>query len=328
MAVSATGKLAVCDNLAHRVLIWNTVPTTSGVAADLVLGQSDFTSTGYACTSVSLNAPTKVFWHGANLWVADTGNHRVLRYTAPISNGQAASLVVGQANFTSGSLGTSATQMNEPVSVLIFGGKLYVVDRANCRVLVYDTLPTSNGAAASFALGQASGASNLTSSVATTYGANLVYGMLAPNDLAVTSTYNLMVVDSGNNRVMVFSGIPTTGGASASTALFQPDVTTNPDIFPCSSTRTNYPTGIAVSSTGQIAITDKDYSRCLIYYDAPTSNDAPAHAVLGQPDFTTSTAWASNTASVMGGPTGVAWHGTSLIVCGSDMSRAMKFSPA
>lgn len=328
VAVSATGKLAVCDNLAHRVLIWNTVPTTSGVAADLVLGQSDFTSTGYNCTSVSLNAPTKVFWHGANLWVADTGNHRVLRYTAPISNGQAASLVVGQANFTSGSLGTSATQMNEPVSVLIFGGKLYVVDRANCRVLVYDTLPTSNGAAASFALGQASGGSNLTSSVATTSGANLVYGMLAPTDLAVTSTYNLMVVDSGNNRVMVFSGIPTTGGASASTALFQPDVTTNPDIFPCSSTRTNYPTGIAVSSTGQIAITDTGYSRCLIYYDAPTSNDAPAHAVLGQPDFTTSTAWASNTASVMGGPAGVAWNGTSLIVCGENMKRAMKFSPA
>lgn len=328
VAVSSTGRVAVCDTFNNRVLIWNTMPTTSGVAASIVLGQANFTTNAAAVTSAGLTSPQGVCWHGNNLWVADTGSSRVLRYSSPSTSGQAASLVVGQANFTSGSSAVSATRMNQPVGVLIHASKLYVADRSNNRVLVFNTLPASNGASASFALGQASGGSNLTSSTATTSGANLVYGMSLPRGLAVSSTGKLMVVDTGNNRVMIYSGLPTAGGASASLVLFQSSLTTTPVFSTVSSTRTNSVQGIAVSSTGVIAITDSDFDRVLLYYDTPTTDDAPAHAVLGQPNMTTSTAWASNSATNMNSPSGVAWNGTSLIVSGQGMKRAMRFSPA
>ncbi|HXC63419.1 MAG TPA: hypothetical protein VNZ67_03625, partial [bacterium] len=38
------GRLLVADAFNHRILIWNSLPTASGQAADLVLGQSGFTT--------------------------------------------------------------------------------------------------------------------------------------------------------------------------------------------------------------------------------------------------------------------------------------------
>src|SRR6266446_718513 len=42
--VDPKGRLILVDENNSRVLIWNQVPTTNGKAADLVLGQPDFTS--------------------------------------------------------------------------------------------------------------------------------------------------------------------------------------------------------------------------------------------------------------------------------------------
>src|SRR5689334_4671141 len=42
--IIVNGKLIIADQQADRVLIWNTVPTSSGTPADIVLGQSNFTS--------------------------------------------------------------------------------------------------------------------------------------------------------------------------------------------------------------------------------------------------------------------------------------------
>ena len=38
------GKLYVADTQDHRVLIYNSIPTSNGAAADLVLGQPNFTT--------------------------------------------------------------------------------------------------------------------------------------------------------------------------------------------------------------------------------------------------------------------------------------------
>jgi len=322
-AISSTGKLAISDRNRNRVLIWNTVPTTSGVPADLVLGQANFTATSAATTSTGLSSPQKLCWHGTNLWVCDTGNNRVLRYTAPSSNGQAASLVLGQTVFTSGTSRSAAsfgTQgFSQPNSVFVASGRLYVADTGHNRVIKWNAVPTATNTAGNVVLGQAS---TTASGSATT-----AAGMSAPRDVAVTLTGHLMVADTSNNRVLFYAGIPTTTGASASFALFQADLTSAAS--GTTNSLTNLPYAIAVSSTGHLAVADASNHRALVFYETPTAIGA-AHAVLGQADFVSGSAFAGGSAgaAVMSTPTGVCWNGTSLLVSGEAMHRTMKFSPA
>ncbi|MFC1600576.1 hypothetical protein ACFL25_00680, partial [Patescibacteria group bacterium] len=60
---------------------------SNGESADIVLGQYDFTSNtsnAGGLSSSSLNAITGSIVHiGDYLFVSDTGNHRILRYTNP-----------------------------------------------------------------------------------------------------------------------------------------------------------------------------------------------------------------------------------------------------
>ena len=57
----------------------------------------------------SMDTPKGVFSNGTKLFVADTGNHRVLIWnTIPTANGQAASLVLGQTSMTANSSGVAA----------------------------------------------------------------------------------------------------------------------------------------------------------------------------------------------------------------------------
>lgn len=72
-------RLVVADFGNHRVLIWNTWPTGDAQAADVVLGQPDFTSNDQATASDrSLKQPHGLAFHGDSLLVTDTGNSRVL----------------------------------------------------------------------------------------------------------------------------------------------------------------------------------------------------------------------------------------------------------
>ena len=77
----------VADAWNHRVLIWLSMPTENGAPADVVLGQPDFTANqpnvsgiGADPSQNSLNWPYGVFSDGKGLWVADTGNRRILFY--------------------------------------------------------------------------------------------------------------------------------------------------------------------------------------------------------------------------------------------------------
>jgi hypothetical protein len=81
------------------------------------------------------------------LYVADRGNHRVLRFDQPQANGQSADLVLGQPNFTSNACNSgavSASSLCEPFGLAVdFRADLFVADRGNNRVLRFDQ--PSNG---------------------------------------------------------------------------------------------------------------------------------------------------------------------------------------
>ena len=85
--------LAVADAWNHRVLIWKEIPQDSNVPADIVLGQNNFTDNRpnrgeQVAAANTLNWCYGVFYHQGKLFVADTGNRRVLVwYELPSENG-------------------------------------------------------------------------------------------------------------------------------------------------------------------------------------------------------------------------------------------------
>lgn len=96
-------KLAVAAG--NRILVWSSIPEVSFTPADIVLGQSDFSSQEANAGGVSarsLYLPRALDSDGTRVVVADTYNNRVLLWDAfPRASGEAASRVIGQASFTS-----------------------------------------------------------------------------------------------------------------------------------------------------------------------------------------------------------------------------------
>ncbi|WP_156385634.1 hypothetical protein [Ramlibacter sp. Leaf400] len=81
--VSETGEMAVVDRQNNRVLIWNSIPTSSTQPADRVVGHADFvTGTPGPPSATSMNNPSGVRFDGQNMIVVDGSNNRVLVFRA------------------------------------------------------------------------------------------------------------------------------------------------------------------------------------------------------------------------------------------------------
>src|SRR5712692_7888633 len=162
----ATGNLFVADLGNNRVLRFpKPFANPSRVEPDAVYGQPDFNTraaNSSGITASTMNGPRGMaFDHSGNLWVADSGNHRILRYPASALStaSPAADLVLGQKDFSSGTPDhgspVSATGFNTPVS-LIFDARdnLYVADFLNARVLEFSA-PVTAASGATNVFGQA-----------------------------------------------------------------------------------------------------------------------------------------------------------------------------
>ena len=122
-------RLVVADFDNNRVLIWNTIPTTNGAPADVVVGQPDFNSfdSPEPPTAQSLNQPGAVASDGTRLYVADSRNNRILVFSPfPSSNNPTASIVLGQADFThsdnnAGNASPNAQTLSFPFGMSISG---------------------------------------------------------------------------------------------------------------------------------------------------------------------------------------------------------------
>src|SRR2546427_395576 len=113
----SAGNLWVVDAVINRVMKYAAAITT-GEAATVVVGQGSFTTRTAGTTATTLHSPFGISFDSAgNLWVADEFNHRVLKYAAPITTGEAATVVVGQGTFTTGTSGTTATTLNAPTGI-------------------------------------------------------------------------------------------------------------------------------------------------------------------------------------------------------------------
>ncbi len=285
-AISSKGVLAVSEQTGARVKLWNPTPTANGANASVVVGQANFTSCGSSGTtqsSISNSNGVAFSPDGNKLIVTDFSNNRVLIWnTIPTVNGQNADVVLGQANFTSGFGGVSATAMNGPTGAYVSSdGRLLIADRGNHRILIWNSIPTTNNKPADVVVGQTVFNSPGGGSSATT--------MVNPWGVCVSPDGKLLVADSANNRVLVWNTIPTTNGAAADVVIGQTIMGSNG--AGTTATNLNAPIGVTVSPSGKVAIGEFGNSRVLVYNSIPTVNGAAANVVLGQPSFTSSTAF-------------------------------------
>ena len=298
-------------------------PPEPGPSAELVIGQATFTDNqanrGGAIRAGSMKAPigNVAISEGGTLFISDSRNGRILAYTnVPTSNGASANFAVGKPDPDSADPGPiSGNNLGTPVSVSVADGRMAVTDASGHRVLIYDTVPSANGAAARFVVGQGS----LTDTMA---GGCTDNGLNRPRSSVLTPNGKLVVADTLNHRVLIWNTVPATDGQAADVVLGQADFThcsrnddnqdRSSDLAPTARTL-NEP--IAVWSDGQrLVVADAENNRVLIWNSIPlnsTQNFKPADLVLGQTSFTGGGANGSVTDGVSNAPSAMtmSWPG-------------------
>ena len=342
--VAAGPDLYVADTVNNRVLVYTTLPApnTSGnnAAATGFIGQGASATTNDPATTLNgLAFPSKVtIGDGGQLVVTDTGNNRVLIWnTLPADGTVAPNVVIGQASFTTKDAPNppTASSLNGPRSAMIRDGQLIVADTNNNRVLIWKPVPTTNGAAATQVLGQATATTN-TLVVTPTQSS-----LRAPSDVW-TDGFNLLIADSGTSRVLYWFPFPQTDNAAASHVIGQPSFIAANTAGSTSQSLFKGPKGIYSDGT-RVFVADTGNNRVLIFNQFPGQDGIPADAVLGQEDYSHSTANDDNGASTgpqdsspeaaptqrtLSGPAGVAYSEVNkvLYVTDSNNHRVMGFA--
>ena len=222
-------KLIVADAWNHRVLIWHSMPTENGQAADVVIGQPDFESNepntkgiGANPTERSLNWCYGVFSDGERLWIADTGNRRVLFFNKiPTENYAAADGVIGKSNFNERDYDNADAIW--PYSIKVSPkGKLAITDTQYYRVLLWNNWQTAFTQKADAIIGQ----KDFDSSGANQYG-------LYPQAHTLNWCYDtcfykngIFVADAGNSRVLWFDKTPSVSNPIATNLIGKKDFNT------------------------------------------------------------------------------------------------------
>jgi hypothetical protein len=241
-----------------------------------------------------------VWIQNGRLYVADTQNNRVLIYNhIPTTNGVAADVVLGQPNFTTviqpdltqQKNNVSAAELLNPVAVSSDGLHIFVTDLGFNRVLIWNSIPTSNGAAADVAIGQP----DLISSVANN-------GFSTdPNDTTVPPKQTPVLC-------------PVTNGT---------DINNNPT-YPASCNATVSFPRFALAAGNRLFIADGGNDRVLVFNTIPTQSGASADFIIGQ--IGGSINQASDAADSLRTPMSLAWDGTNLYVSDAYNRRVTVYS--
>ena len=290
-----SGKVFISDAATHRVLRFPASVSTNPLLinpseAEAVLGQSSFFGTAPGYFASGLSSPTGLaFDPVGNLYVADSGNNRVVRFSAAgnARTGASSDWVLGQASLSGNAEGSGPAAFHDPQGIAIVGGYLAVADTANHRVQVFhnfQTLPSGASVSQSYGTsiaGRSPVSFNQPRSVA-----------LSSYGTPATPKMRLWVADTGNNRVLRFdelNGVFVVDGIqydkTADGVLGQVDFTT--DNRGAAPTGTNLSGYSLLASGSRLFIGDSTFNRVLRYENAATKiNGASADGVLGQSSFT------------------------------------------
>jgi uncharacterized protein (TIGR03437 family) len=199
-----------------------------GTKADLVIGQPDIFRSipnypngpaGPPTDSSLLNPVGVAVDANGNLYVADFGNSRILRFPSPFTQPaglQHANLVLGQSSFSSTLTDPSAQNMAGPWGlVFLSDGSLVASDAAHNRVLVFKK-PSQGDFTTFQRASNVIGQNDFNSRLSGNGNAQLNN----PRHMGVDTSDRLYVADSINGRVQIFAlgnAVPQTGLAAALT---------------------------------------------------------------------------------------------------------------
>ena len=221
-------RLYLADPGNHRVLAYPDARNVkAGDPAAIVIGQIDFQHAIInipggdllQTSDTGLRSPAGVAVDSrGDLWVADSGNGRVLRFPKPFAaqGQQRANLVLGQLSLYGQPQTDQATvtQMKNPWGIaFLFDGSAFVSDPSNNRILLFRKPVGGDfrtGQAASGVYGQRDFTSNLAG--------NTLDKLNGPRFISTDTDDRLYVADTGNNRITIYrqqatqqpSGFPAT----------------------------------------------------------------------------------------------------------------------
>ncbi len=281
---------------------------TTFQAADIVLGQSNFTSASTVSppTGSSISQPYGIAVDPATgkVFVADLPNNRILRFSsaAAMASGSNAEAVLGQPNFSGSAANqggvASAQTLSAPTSLsLDSSGTLWVADISNNRILGYFVAASlANNAPADRVFGQAG---FTTAGIGTTAST-----LTSPQGVQADSAGNLWIADTANNRVLRFDNVAAkANGAAADGVLGQINFTSKAGAT--TATGMVDPIYPHVDGSGTLWVSDFSNNRVLRFANAAAKADgALADGVLGQPNFTSATLATMQTG--LSGPAGLA----------------------
>lgn len=320
ITVTATDSTAAAGS-ESLTLVFPYIALTNFQSAAMVLGHSDFTTLGYrnADASRTYRPGGRAVEIGGTIYVSEYDGHRVVGFRGfPSENGGDADFALGQLSLTSELMGTSATRLNGPMSIAGHGGRMYLVDHGNSRILIWNTPPTTTGAPADAVIGQAGMTASTQACTAT--------GLDSPRDMTVAGD-RLIVADAENNRVLVWNTVPTTGGVPPDVVLGQADFThcassdDNQDGVSDAtpSARTFWFPNAVWSDGTRLLVADTNNHRVLVWQTFPTTSFQAADFILGQ---TTPTAagW-GGAADQFNYPTGIESNGNQLFIADNRNHR-------
>jgi sugar lactone lactonase YvrE len=276
----STGKVFVSDTFQNRILRYKNVASLVNAAeAEEVIGQVRLDQGNPSGGAQGLRYPQGIFLDRfGRLWVADSGNNRVVMYqsassrTFPIL----ADRVFGQPNLEkvdiSYPLTPTSTSINNPTSVCLDkDDRLWVADSGNSRVLRFDNVSLkNNGAAADGVLCQ-SNFSSISTTIATPSFSNPTRSVVS--GIAISSSGSLFVAQQLIHRVIRFDNAASLpNGANPSAVLGQPNFSSNP-ITGSSLAQMYEPYGITITPDDTLWVLDSRNSRVTRFASASTKPD-------------------------------------------------------
>lgn len=328
------GSLWVADTGHHRLLGWHKCPDKDNAAADIMIGQPNFNHEGRNGktdpSDSTMNVPTGICAWGDGLALADAWNHRILLWkTVPTKSNQPADIILGQQNGTDVLANEdmdkpNASTMHWPYGVAFINNKLIVCDTGNRRMLIWND-PTTTGQNADLVIGQ-----NDFETRDENAGAEInQMSMRWPHQITYWNDH-LAVADAGNNRIMLWKGMPSKNGQACDLLLGQSEFTK------CDHNMSNYyPTNQAVNMPYALATLgerlicgDTANSRLIGWSDCQMG--ANADTLTAQPDFASKgdNKWGVATRDSICWPYGISVLGNTVAIADSGNNRILIWDAA
>ncbi len=194
VAVDSSGNIFIADTANHCIREVLASTGIIGVVAGLC-GTSGVPGNGVAATgsTARLNSPAAIAIDGSNnIYVADTGNNQVRKFT--VGGTITAFAGTGTGSFSGDTGAATSATLNQPAGVAVSSsGNVFISDRSNHRIR---EVLASNANIYTIA-GDGTGADNGVG----TAGQAATHRVKNPSQLAIDASNNVFIADKSNNKI-------------------------------------------------------------------------------------------------------------------------------